>query len=90
MTSKKSSPTNPRKPVPTKKKKVKEKKFKKKKNERYIPSCEDDVHSSDSEDSRPLLDVSNCIEQLSSHWPIDPENQSEIPSDSSIKRLNFL
>jgi hypothetical protein len=40
------------------------------------------------EESSPLLDVSNNIEQVSSHWPIDPDNQSELSEDS--RGLNFL
>ena len=41
-------------------------------------------------ENSPLLDVSNDIEQNSEDWPIDPDNQSEIFSNMTQKRLYYL
>ena len=48
------------------------------------------AYGSENEDRSPLLDVSNDIEQCSDDWPIDPDNQSEIYSNMTEKRLHFL
>ena len=42
------------------------------------------------DDRSPLLDVSNNIEQSSDGWPVDPDNQSEIFSNMTLKKLHLL
>lgn len=63
---------------------------------RYIPStnnpCDIFEHGGtgyQSNESSPLLDISNDIERHSDDWPIDPDGNSVILSNSFLDRLHL-
>ena len=64
---------------------------KKVKKPQYVPSINEYFDDGEYADDRsPLLDVSNDIEQCSENWPVDPDNQSDILSNMTIKELYFM
>ena len=64
---------------------------KKVKKPHFVPSINENFDDGLFADERsPLLDVSNDIEQCSENWPVDPDNQSDILSNMTIKELYFM
>ena len=57
----------------------------------YLESYDDgNGGSSFEEDTTPLLDMSNDVEQKSDAWPIDPEGNSVIITNSSQAHRHYF